>query len=207
MKRSRLQGLAGLALVVLVAISAVAGCAPDEVVPPSRVDVNTPELVEAKKAAGIEDCVPGTGQAVDGGLPAVTLPCFGGGPSVDLASLRGPMVVSLWAYWCQQCRAEMPILQGFHDKYGDQVPLLGVDYLDPQTGGAMALMDETGATYPSVADPDGDLSAQKPFPVIRGLPYLAFVDTEGVVTFVKPGAVETEQELVDLVEEHLGVRL
>ena len=37
--------------------------------------------------------------------------------------------------------------------------------------------------------------------------YLLFVDADGIVTFVQPGEVESEQELVDLVEQHLGVRL
>jgi hypothetical protein len=68
-------------------------------------------------------------------------------------------------------------------------------------------MDETGARYPSVADIDGALSAQGPFPVIRGLPYLAFVDADGVVTHIRSGDVKSEQELTVLVEEHLGVSL
>jgi thiol-disulfide isomerase/thioredoxin len=196
-------------LAVLVLVSALTACNPKDLPTPnkSRIDVNTPELVQAKKAAGVEDCVAGTGKAVDGGLPAVTLPCLGGGPDVDLATLRGPMVVSLWAYWCEQCRDEMPVLQQFHQRYSDQVAVLGVDYLDPQVTGALALMAETGATYPSLADPDGDLSAQQPFPVIRGLPYLAFVDADGVVTFVKAGAVQSVPELVGLVKQHLGIAL
>ncbi|MEO6510008.1 MAG: TlpA disulfide reductase family protein [Nocardioides sp.] len=197
-------------VLVLVAVLAVGtSCDSNEVnVPKAKgIDVDTPALVKEKQAAGIADCTPGTAAPVSGGLPAQTLPCFGGGPDVDLATLRGPMLVSLWAYWCTQCRDEIPILQRFYDKYADQVALLGIDYLDPQTGGAMALLREKGATYPSVADPYGDLSAQKPFPVLRGLPYLAFVDADGQVTYLKPGAVASDQELVDLVEQHLGVTL
>lgn len=188
---------------------ALTACDSDDLTVPKGggIDVDTPALVKEKRAAGIDDCTPGTGEPVAGGLPQQTLPCFGGGPDVDLATLRGPMVVSLWAFWCTQCRDEIPILQRFHQKYADQVGLLGVDYLDPQTGGAMALLREKGATYPSVADPYGDLSAQKPFPVLRGLPYLAFVDADGKVAYLKPGAVESDQELVDLVQQHLGIRL
>ena len=38
--------------------------------------------------------------AVKGGLPALTLPCLGDGPAVDLADLRGtPTVLSVWAAW------------------------------------------------------------------------------------------------------------
>ena len=176
-------------------------------VPQSKVDVDTPALVEAKDAAGIADCERGTGQPVDGGLPAVTLPCLGGGPDVDLSTLRGPLVVSLWAQYCGPCRTEMPILQRFHEKYGDRVGVLGVDYLDTLPGMALGLMRETGATYPSLADVDGALSAQAPLPIIRGLPYLVFVDADGRVTHVHPGDVKSSAELNDLVEQHLGIRL
>ena len=204
-----MKRLVAVLAVLLVVTAAITACDPDDLPEPPRneIDVNTPKLVQAKQDAGIEDCVPATGGHVDGGLPAVTLPCLGGGPDVDLSALRGPMLVTLWAYWCVQCRDEMPILQWFHQKYAAQVPLLGVDYLDPQVDNAVALMAETGATYPSVADAYGDLSAQQPLPVIRGLPYLLFVDADGVVTHIEPGAVKSQQELVDLVDEHLGVRL
>ena len=97
-----------------------------------EIDVNTPKLVQAKEDAGIEDCVPGTGNHVDGGLPDVTLPCLGGGPDVDLSTLRGPMLVSLWALLVRaraatRCRSSA----AFHETHGDRVPVLGVDYLDP----------------------------------------------------------------------------
>lgn len=200
------RALAGLAALVVLA---AAGCSADDVPTPAQqqVDVDTPDLVTAKAEAGVADCVPGTGTPVAGGLPAITLPCFGGGPEVDLSTLRGPMVVNLWASWCGPCRDELPLIQSFFEHYGDQVGVLGVDYLDPQTDAAMELVAKSGVAYPLLADPDGDLSAQDPLPVIPGLPYLLFVDADGAVAFIKPGQVDSEQELVDLVEEHLGITL
>lgn len=197
------------ALVAAAVLAVTTACDPDDVPVPGRsnVDLDTPALREAKAAAGVADCVPGTGEPVDGGLPAVTLPCLGGGPEVDLSTLRGPLVVSLWALSCGPCRTEMPILQAFYQRHGEEVGMLGVDYIDTMPGGALQLMDETGATYPSLADIDGALSAQGPFPVIRGLPLLAFVDADGVVTHIKTGDVKSAAELRDLVEEHLGLRL
>jgi thiol-disulfide isomerase/thioredoxin len=201
--------LVALLAMLVVLLGLTTGCDPEDVQVPKAqgIDVDTPALVREKQAAGIDDCVPGRAGPVSGGLPRQSLPCFGGGPDVDLSTLRGPMLVSLWAYWCQQCRDEIPILQRFYAQHGDQVPVLGVDYMDPQTDGAMALLAEKRATYPSVADPYGDLSAQKPFPVLRGLPYLVFLAADGTVTYVKPGAVTSYQELLDLVDEHLGIRL
>ena len=199
--------VAPLAVAVLLLVATA--CDPDDVPTPSetRIDVDTPKLQQLKSDAGVEDCVPGTGDAaVDGGLPALTLPCFGGGPDIDLSTLRGPMVVNLWGSWCGPCRREMPALAAFYDDHGDEVPLLGIDYGDPQTESAMALVRKSGVRYPLVADPGGDLAEHPPFSPRMALPINVFIAADGTAT-VLPGTVDSEQELVDLVREHLGVRL
>lgn len=205
---------AALALLLLVL---VAGCSigtpPDDpeaasstTVPETRVDVDTPELRRAKADAGIADCEPGDAEAND--LPDLTLPCLGGGPDVPLRTLKGPMVVNLWAQWCEPCRDELPYYQRLHEEAGDKVRVLGIDYLDTQPGGAIELADQTGVTYPLLADPSGAL--RQDFRV-RGLPGLVFVDADGRIT--NPGGVPTftvirsYDQLTDLVEEHLGITL
>lgn len=200
-----------VAIALSAAVLVLSGCASatDRGLQPGRakVDVDTPQLRQLKQAAGIEDCAPGTGEAVEGGLPDVTLACLGGGPDVALGSLRGPMVVSLWASWCTACRKEMPYLQKFHERYGARVPVLGVDYQDVRPDAAMALVRDTGATYPLLADPQSELDGAAPFPALRGLPFLALVDADGRVVHQEFTIITSEQELVDLVDEHLGVAL
>ena len=191
---------------LVAAVLLLSGCTDDPVAAPagSDVDVDTAKLRELKADAGVEDCTPGAD--TDGGMPDLTLPCLGGGSDVDLAGLEGPMVINLWASWCAPCRAEMPALQAFHERYGEQVGVLGIDYQDPQPVQALELARETGATYPLLADPGGDLNAREPVPVIRGLPYLLFLDGDGGLAVV-PGGVESARELVDLANEHLGTDL
>lgn len=194
---------------LMAALLVLTGCTSDSTLPgpgPARIDVDTPELRKMKADAGVEPCRPSDGDPVAGGLPELTLPCFGGGDDVDLSTLRGPMVVNLWAVTCGPCATEMPILQEFHEQYGDQVPILGIDYQDPQTTAAMELVQETGVTYPLLADPQSSLQGASPFPALVALPMFAFVDGEGGATVVT-GGVESLGELLDLVEEHLGVRL
>ena len=169
----------------------------------ARIDVDTPELRQAKQEAGVEPCRPGAGAS---DLPAVTLPCFGGGPDVDLSTLEGPLVVNIWAGWCGPCRKEMPVLEEFHQQYGDQVAIIGVDYSDPQTGSAMELVQETGVTYPLLADPQQDLLGSDPFPTMFTPPMFAFVRADGSVTIVAQ-LIDSVAEMVGLVDEHLGVTL
>jgi thiol-disulfide isomerase/thioredoxin len=172
---------------------------------PSKVKVDTPELRELKAQAGIEDCVPGPG---GGALPDITLKCLGGGTRVDLASLKGPMVLSLWFAGCAHCKEEMPALQAFHEHHGAQVPVLGVDFQDQYPGSALETLQERGVTYPSVADPGGDLLDTDEFAKVRnGLPAMFFLDEDGAISFVELGGLDSEEEIVDLVREHLGVEL
>ena len=197
-----------LALATLVVAALLTGCSEDEApfVPnPPRVDVDTPALREDKAAAGIEDCVPGTADPVDGGLPTLTLPCFGGGPDVDLSTLRGPLVLNVWASWCGPCRQEMPVLQDFFEQHGDTVPVLGVDFQDPNTGLAMQQLVDRGVTYPSVADAGGELQGE---PLrVTPQPRTALIAPDGTVATVQTRELESVAELEELVDQYLGVDL
>ncbi len=195
---------------LLVALLA-AGCTTDPqgtALMPGRADiaVDTPELRQQKAELGVADCPEVEPAPVGGGLPDLTLPCLGGGPDVALSGLRGPLVVNVWASWCGPCRTEMPVLQRFHERYADRVPIVGIDYEDPQVAGAFDLVRTSGVTYPLVADPQAELQGAAPFPGLMGLPIFAFVDEDGEATVVS-GGVESMPELVDLVEKHLGVAL
>ena len=146
-------------------------------------------------------------EVVDDRLPGVTLAGFGGADDVDLGEFAGPAVISVWASWCGPCRKEMPILEEFNAAYGDRVAMLGIDFQDKQVEKAQALVERTGVTYPLVSDELGDINGQGAFPLLRGLPYVAFVDEDGTVTHVEAVVIDSTDQLVDMVDEHLGVQL
>jgi thiol-disulfide isomerase/thioredoxin len=193
------------ALVAACTLVLLAGCgstSTGRVHEPSRghVDVDTAALRHLRSAAGVEACTPGSSSSE---LPKTTLPCLGGGRSVDLHRLKGPLVINLFAQWCGPCRGELPYYQRLHRKGRGQVGVLGVDYLDTQPGAALDLVKDAGVTYPLLADPAGDL--RQPFR-IRGLPGIVLVDADGKVT-VQFRVFRSYAELRDLVQQQLDVRL
>ncbi|HET6625017.1 MAG TPA: TlpA disulfide reductase family protein [Nocardioidaceae bacterium] len=168
----------------------------------THVDVDTPQLRQAKQAAGIEDCAPGAGSPAADGLPDVTLPCLGGGPAVQLDRLRGPMVVNLWAQWCGPCREELPYYQRLHEEAGDRVAVLGIDWQDTRPDAALELAEQAGVTYPLLADPAAETKAELK---VRGLPGVVFVDRDGTVRHVEYTVIRSYDQLRELVNQHLDV--
>lgn len=212
MSGPRLTGsrVRGALVAAVTAALLLAGCSDDQQLRfnpgPSDVKIDTAQLARQKAAAGVEDCRPGPG---GGSLPAVTVQCLGGGTPVDLSTLRGPLVLNFWASNCGPCREEMPILQKFHEKYAQQVQVIGVDFIDTYPGTALQQVKKRGVTYPLLADPGGDLAQQPALARLTrsGLPTLGLVDGDGKVAYVSIGAVGSLDELVALVEDHLGVQL
>lgn len=205
------------AILSTVAVLTLAGCAADPEppqnafagnrMPESSVDVGTAALRQQKQATGIEPCPRTDASAgeVDGGLPDVTLPCLGGGRAVHLAGLRGePMVLNLWASWCTPCRDELPVLQEFYERADGKVAMLGVDFEDTRPAAALALLRSSGVTYPQVADFDKSIDqALGPHPV----PMTVLVSPEGEVVAKLPLEITSAEQLADMVEQSLGVRV
>lgn len=173
----------------------------------SPVKVDTPALQARKAAAGIADCPRSDPQATAraGGLPALTLPCLGGGRDVNLAGLSGaPMVVNFWAQSCGPCREESPILQRVHQAAGARVRVVGVDWEDSQPDQAIAFAKALGLTYPQIADPDA--ATRTPLH-IAGLPVSLLVDRSGRVVHAEYGAITSATQLTGLLSEYLNVEV
>lgn len=141
---------------------------------------------------------------VSNALPDISLPCLGNGPDIRLADLRGPLVLNVWAQWCEPCRDEAPYLAELAKKAAGKVQLLGVDYADPRPELAVRFAIEHGLDYPHLADPDKTL--QRPLK-IGGPPLTAFVDADGAVVYVHRGVLTSQRQLDQLVTEKLGVTL
>ena len=208
----RVSGVLLYAALVVAALTA-AGCSnTDEAKTPAgdgdaAAASNPQALAALKRQAGIEPCPRSTAkvEAIDDGLPDVTLSCLGGGRKVDLAGLRGrPTVVNLWAQWCGPCRSEVPLFQRLHEQAGARVRVIGIDFDDPQAGEAIAFAGDLGMTYPQLADPDTLLKGSVGVP---GLPVTLFVAADGTIAGRQIGPVDSYDQLTQLVSDDLGVSL
>ncbi len=107
-----------------------------------------------------------------------------GGQEVRLSSLFGekPIVLNFWAGLCPPCRAEMPDLQEFNEKFEDRALLLGID-LGQFTGlgspeDAQELLDDLGVTYPAGFTTEGGVIQDYE---VLGMPTTIFIDTQGKI--------------------------
>jgi len=199
---------------VLVSALLLTGCATASPAVPTAsgpatasANPNTPALVAQRTSAGLPDCdVPVGGAApLPDGLPAVVLPCLGSERSVDLSQVRGtPLVVNLWAQWCDPCKAEAPILAAFAARASGKVVVLGVDYSDPDPAAAIRFAAASGWRYPQLVDPDAVLRSRLTLP---GIPVTLLVSADGRVVYRVTGGVASVDALVAAVKDRLGVTL
>ncbi len=131
-----------------------------------------------------------------------------GGKAVKFSEVLAqgkPVVLNLWAGLCPLCRAEMPDLQKAHDKYGDQVLIVGVDIGSLVRLGseedARNLLDELSITYPAGTTPDAAIMTGYK---VLGTPANYFLKPNGEIV-QRWNGVLTEKQLYDSIEKLLDV--
>jgi cytochrome c biogenesis protein CcmG/thiol:disulfide interchange protein DsbE len=126
-------------------------------------------------------------QLIGNPAPTFSLPRLGGGGRIDLASLRGQVVVvNFWASWCLACRKEHPDLLAAWERYRERgVVLVGVDFEDKEAG-ALAYAKEMGGDWPLVTDPGSRAAIAYG---VFGVPETFVIAPDGTITAKKVGAV------------------
>jgi thiol-disulfide isomerase/thioredoxin len=196
----------------LLAALVLAGCggAPTPVPGPPEPAApgnTSEELKQAKRDAAIADCPTSDPAvaAVDSGLPDLVLACLGGGRDVRLAGLRGqPMMINIWAQWCQPCQDEAPYIAEVAGGNDTDLMILGVDYEDPRPDRAIEFARVLTWRFPQLVDQDKALAGPLQ---ITGPPQTFFVRADGTIAGRHVGPFRSADQIRDQLEQHLGVTL
>jgi cytochrome c biogenesis protein CcmG, thiol:disulfide interchange protein DsbE len=91
--------------------------------------------------------------------PEFALPVLDGQQPLDLASLRGKVVLlNFWATWCKPCEDEMPAMQRLHAALsGDAFELVAVS-VDSGDAEVRAFRDRLALSFPILLDPQKEIS-------------------------------------------------
>ncbi len=116
--------------------------------------------------------------------PDFTVEVIAGG-EFTLSEQRGrPVVLNLWASWCEPCRIEIPDISVFAEEHPDVV-VIGVSVRDEEQS-ARSFAAEVEAAYPLALGTDDFEDSYPTF----GLPATYVLDEDGVVTEVFNGIVD-----------------
>jgi thiol-disulfide isomerase/thioredoxin len=164
---------------------------------PDQGDTPDPAGTTYRVASGSRvDCPsPGggaTSAAGAGELAGVSLPCLtdgGGTGTVPLgAALSGrPTLVNVWAWWCQPCRAELPVLAETAAKHPEW-NIVGVHAAERGQAGADMLAD-LGVRLPSFQDSDGAVAAAAELPAV--VPVSVIYRGDGTRVTLHPGELRS----------------
>lgn len=117
-----------------------------------------------------------------------------------LAELEGrPVVVNIWASWCDPCRDEGPHLAKLAREYDGRVQFLGLDIRD-DLAGARAFIREMDWPYPSLRDPDEEIKSALGY---LGQPVTILYAADGQEAWDWEGAIG-EDQLRDEIERVLA---
>lgn len=105
------------------------------------------------------------------------------GEEVTLSDLRGKRVVlNFWATWCPPCEAEMPHMQQYYEKYGqeDNVEIVGVNltYAKEKVERVEQFIKSYDITFPILLEKDETVASQYE---ILTIPSTYMIDRDGKI--------------------------
>ena len=140
-----------------------------------------------------------TGMAADG----LMLECLDGEGELAIQSIEGPAVISVWASWCTNCEAQRPNFIKLYEAAGDRLQVIGVDVEERAKKDGLEHALESGMSYPHLYDSDGRTSNY----FGPGVPITQFITADGTLAFQKIGPIFSYEEMQQLVEEYLGIKV
>jgi thiol-disulfide isomerase/thioredoxin len=109
--------------------------------------------------------------------------CAASGATVDLGSVldpAAPTLVNVWAFWCEACQTELPVLESYAATQG-AVRVVTLLVQSPAANGLQTLAD-LHVHLPTVVDASGAVSKALKLPI--GLPASYLVRPDGTATLI-----------------------
>jgi thiol-disulfide isomerase/thioredoxin len=146
---------------------------------PGEAAQDAPDLNLARAQAGLQSCAVGAEGPAE--LHGITAECLADGLPVDLAgTLDAPVLVNMWATWCEPCKTELPILSQYAQE-PDAIKVVTVG-VESKPADALELLTRLKVRLPGLLDESGKVK-QKLHPV--GLPASYLVKADGSVTLIE----------------------
>ncbi|HEX6818354.1 MAG TPA: TlpA disulfide reductase family protein [Ktedonobacterales bacterium] len=110
------------------------------------------------------------------------------GQKLHLADLKGkPVVVNFWAWWCDSCTQEMPMLEDAYKHYSAQgVVFVGMSYVDAEAQ-STSFLQQHSITYPVGPDATGEVSVAYG---VTGVPETVFIGRDGKIVSKVPAQLD-----------------
>ncbi len=132
--------------------------------------------------------------------------CLDGSSEINYHSIKGPIVINVWASWCTGCKEEMPY---FVDLYANpvfksgEIKLLGIDVDEKNADSGPNFIKSHGMSWPHLEDTD----SRSKLVFGPGIPVTYFLDKSGVVIHKHIGAYRSKSQLYEAVEKYFEVKL
>ena len=132
--------------------------------------------------------------------------CLDGSSAINFHSIKGPIIINVWASWCEGCKEEMPY---FIDLYANpvfksgEIKLLGIDVDEKNADSGPNFIKSYGMSWPHLEDVDG----RSKIVFGPGVPATYFLDKNGEIIHKHIGAFLSKAQLYEAVEKFFEVKL
>jgi thiol-disulfide isomerase/thioredoxin len=131
--------------------------------------------------------------------PDFTLPTMTGA-EVTLSKLQGmPVLLNFWHKGCPPCLGELHYFDALAKQYPDKITIVAIDIRDslPQI---KQFFGDSEINFIVALDENSEVASSY---AIRYTPTTFFIDSEGIIRYVKVGAFASEEELQASTDELL----
>lgn len=135
------------------------------------------------------------------GRPDLPAPEVGSlAPNFELVALSGeavrltnaldkPVFINFWATWCAPCVLEMPNLQKYYEKYGDEFEILAINAGESEWDVGQ-FVDDIGITFPVLLDPQSKITLEYK---VQGYPTTFVLNSDGIIQAVHIGMLSEKK--------------